>query len=83
MLHKHKCDSCSTIWEHVQRDDVSNEEYNRLHNCPKCGINQRYVLLSSKEERDAWREHQRKRDPTMALILDLLDSIRSRDIDDL
>lgn len=71
MLHKHKCDECSHVWEHVQRDDVSEDEYHRLHNCPQCGVNQRMVYFTSEADEKSWFEYQRKRDPIGALLFDL------------
>lgn len=75
MLHKHKCNACGKVWEHVQRDDVSDKEYHRLHNCPGCGVNQRAVYFTSQTEERAWEEYQRARNPFAAILMDLLDSI--------
>lgn len=46
MRHRHQCEDCDTIWAHEQygAEQVTEAEYNRLHDCPRCGRNQRNVL---------------------------------------
>jgi predicted RNA-binding Zn-ribbon protein involved in translation (DUF1610 family) len=63
--HAHQCNDCGEVWEHEKDSSVSSEEYDRRHDCPQCGVNQRSKLrvdgrhnwpkplgLSSKGERD-------------------------------
>lgn len=77
MRHKHKCDACGEVWTHDQRDDVSDDEYHRLHNCPGCGVNQRMVYFTSETEERAWEEYQRARNPFQALVYDLIDMLKA------
>lgn len=34
--HWHMCESCLHIWEHDRPRNVSEEEYDKAHCCPKC-----------------------------------------------
>lgn len=68
MVHKHKCKSCKTIWEHERDGSVSEEEYNRRHNCPQCGKNQRGVYFANSSEYKAHYEAMAEEDPVRYLI---------------
>lgn len=48
--HKHKCDGCGFIWEHVRATEASSAEYHKLHDCAVCGLNQREVYYAPGEE---------------------------------
>lgn len=41
--HCHKCESCSTIWEHLAPPrNCSKELFDKVHACPRCGKDERY-----------------------------------------
>lgn len=69
LTHKHKCDGCGYIWEHVQLRDVSDEAYDANHDCAKCGRNQRTVYMPTAEDRVNRTRETIEEDPELAILL--------------
>lgn len=67
--HGHECPECGNVWRHKTPVDVSQEEYQRLHTCSKCGCGSgecRIKRYASEEEMRANAGH--------AIFLELLES---------
>jgi predicted RNA-binding Zn-ribbon protein involved in translation (DUF1610 family) len=52
--HKHKCDSCGTIWKHADNvpDACTKKQFETAHSCPSCGERQTNKFRTAQDRND-------------------------------
>lgn len=64
--HAHVCEGCTFIWWHYKRGDMTKQERDDFHRCPKCGCGPYRTAFATMRDALEVRRQLREADATLS-----------------